>query len=270
MGVFRYQVDETQVTAFESDGVVKLSSVIDQEWVEHARAASDRAIAESAKLGWPAEAEYYYRYRLWENDAVFEDLCTTSVVPEVAAQLLRTHKVNLFYDQLFAMRPGSSTPTMWHNDLPYWPLEGRQALTVWLAFDTIVKENGALEFIRGSHLWEQRYRPFTSNKEKHIEPASDDGLIDLPDFNSQRDQHELLTFDLNPGDALVFHSLVVHWAYGNTRPDMQRRGYAIRLAGADIRYCERALTNFAANKSLKTGDVLDSEQYPVVFDAATL
>ena len=68
-------------------------------------------------------------------------------------------KVNLFYDQLFAMRPGSDTPTPWHNDLPYWPLTGRQAMTVWLALDRIVEENGALEFIRGSHLWDLQYEP---------------------------------------------------------------------------------------------------------------
>ena len=270
MGKFRYQLDEAQVAAFESDGVVRLTSVIDPESVESARQASDRATTESAKQGYPREAEYYYRYRLWEKDRVFETLCTTSVVPEIAAQLLRTHKVNLFYDQLFAMRPGSATATPWHNDLPYWPLQGRQALTVWLAFDTIVKENGALEFIRGSHLWNQRYRPFTSNKEKSLDPEPDDGLIELPDFDAERDQHELLTFDLDPGDALVFHSLVVHCAYGNTRPDMKRRGYAIRLAGADIRYDDRPLTNFAANESLNTGDLLDSDQYPVVFDSTTM
>ena len=168
------------------------------------------------------------------------------------------------------MEPGSATATLWHNDLPYWPLEGRQALTVWLAFDTIIKENGALEFIRGSHLWDQRYRPSTSNPDKTVESDPDDGFIELPDFDAERDQHELLTFDLEPGDAVAFHSLVVHCAYGNTRPDMKRRGYAIRLAGADVRYVDRPLTNFAANESLNTGDVLDSDLYPVVFDAATL
>ena len=269
MSELRYQVDEALIAAFESNGVVRLPAVLDQELVERARAASEWATAESAKRGWPAEQEYFYRFRLWEKNAVFNTLCTTSAVPEIAAQLLRTHKVNLFYDQLFAMQPGAA-PILWHNDLPYWPLEGRQAMTVWLAFDRIVKENGALEFIRGSHLWDQRYRPTTGNPEKWVEPDPDDGFVELPDFDAERDQHELLTYDLNPGDALAFHSLVVHCAYGNSRPDMKRRGYAIRLAGADVRYVARPLTNFAANESLKTGDVLDSDQYPVVFDSATM
>ena len=85
MGELKYQVDETQVAAFEADGVVRLTSVIDAELVEHAREASERATAESAKQGWPAEQEYFYRFRLWRKDEVFRALCTTTAVPEIAA-----------------------------------------------------------------------------------------------------------------------------------------------------------------------------------------
>ena len=95
MSELRYQVDEARLAAFESNGVVRLPAVIDQELVERAREASEWATAETAKQGWPAEQEYFYRFRLWEKNAVFNTLCITSVVPEIAAQLLRTHKVNL-------------------------------------------------------------------------------------------------------------------------------------------------------------------------------
>ena len=257
---FTYQIDAVKVAEFETNGAIHLPAVIDAECVERARAASDRVTE--------VNPDYFDRSRLWMQDAVFRDLCTTSPMPEIAAQLLRSEKVNLFYDQLFAMRPGSNTPTPWHNDLPYWPLSGRQAMTVWLAFDTIVKENGALEFIRGSHLWDQQYEPFVDVDENGaiIEFESTDGYTPMPDFDAERAEHELLTFELKPGDAIAFHSLVVHCSYGNTRPDMKRRGYAMRVTGSDIRYLERSVPSLCPNDALKTGDVLDSEGCPVIFD----
>ena len=213
---YTYTVDESKIAAFERDGAVHLPSLIDSHWIERAQDASDRVTG--------SNPDYYDRSRLWMQDEVFKALCTTSAVPEIAAQLMRTDKVNLFYDQLFAMLPGSNQPTPWHNDLPYWPLSGRQAMTVWLAFDNIVKHNGALEFIRGSHLWDLQYEPFigVSDDGEILEFQTDDSYTPIPDFDAEREKHELLTFDLEPGDAVAFHSLVVHCSYGNTRPDMKR------------------------------------------------
>ena len=34
----------------------------------------------------------------------------------------------------------------------YWPAEGRQICSMWMAFDTVELDNGGLEFVRGSHL----------------------------------------------------------------------------------------------------------------------
>lgn len=264
---YTYHVDETQIAAFERDGAVYLPSVIDPQAVERAQAASDRVTGVNhGSLA--QDADYFDRSRLWMNDDTFNALCTASAVPEIAAQLLRSKKVNLFYDQLFAMRPGSDTPTPWHNDLPYWPLTGRQAMTVWLAFDRIVKENGALEFIRGSHRWDLQYEPFAGyGDDGPLDFESEEKYIPMPDFDRERDQHELVTFDLNPGDAVAFHCLVVHCSFGNTRPDMHRRGYAIRVTGDDVRYFERPVPSLCPNDTLRTGDPLDSEGCPVIFDA---
>ena len=270
MVTYAYPVDESRIAAFERDGAVHLTKVIDERWLGYARDASDQ-ITGIRHGSMAQDRDYFDRSRLWMENDVFKALCTTSVVPQIAAQLMRTKKVNLFYDQLFAMRPGSNTPTPWHNDLPYWPISGRQAMTVWLAFDPIIKDNGALEFIRGSHLWDLQYEPFVGfgDSGQTLEFQSDEGYTPLPDFDGDRAKYELLTFDLEPGDAIAFHSLVVHCAYGNSRPDMKRRGYAMRVTGEDVRYMERAVPSLCPNDSLRTGDVLDSAGCPVIFDART-
>jgi ectoine hydroxylase-related dioxygenase (phytanoyl-CoA dioxygenase family) len=80
-------------------------------------------------------------------------------LPPIAAQFFESAKVNLFYDQLFVKEPGTENRTRWHNDLPYWPVRGRQIMSFWVAVDPVTVDSGALEFIRGSHAWDIWYQP---------------------------------------------------------------------------------------------------------------
>lgn len=271
-GQFEYPLEPAQIEAFERDGAIHLPAVIDSEWVERGREACARVAMVETVEGAQAP-DYFMRLRLWEKDEVFKHFCTASAVPGIAAQLVRSDKMNLLYDQMFSIEPGSGDRTPWHNDLPYWPVRGRQVVTIWLAFDRIVKLNGALEFIRGSNRWDKRFRPFSvADESGHTQEPFDSGLDDefvpLPDFDAERDKHEFMSFDLEPGDAIAFHALTVHASYPNTSTDMPRRAYSIRVTGSEVRYYAGPVWNvYIVNRSLKTGDVLDSDQYPVVFDA---
>ena len=147
-----------------------------------------------------------------------------------------------------------------------------QAATIWLALDKIDKSNGGMELIPGSHRWGKRFQPLTSDDDelthKRLDSDAKDGFSPIPDFDAERDKYEFLSFDVEPGDAIAFHALTVHGSHPNTSNDMPRRAYAIRFTGSEVRYYDGPVWNpYIVNPSLKTGDVLDSDQYPVVFDA---
>jgi ectoine hydroxylase-related dioxygenase (phytanoyl-CoA dioxygenase family) len=264
----RYRLAGQQCLDFDEDGVVRLLSVLSGDLLARASDAADRIMAqETGSLG---QDDYFKRLGLWQKHEAFRAICMDSCVPEIGARLLRPGTANLLYDQLFVKEPGSDIPTPWHNDLPYWPHRGTQVLTVWLALDPIELANGVLEFFRGSHKWAGRHRPFYTTADGRISDffyADDDDYDDLPDFEMERRHHEILSWDMEPGDALVFHALTVHGAPGNRRADMARRGYAVRLTGADVHYREGAVWNVdLINAFLRDGDPLDSEQFPVVYE----
>lgn len=50
---------------------------------------------------------------------------------------------------------------------------------------------------------------------------------------------ELLTWDMDPGDCLVHHSLAVHGAPGISSQSGRRRAYATRWFGEDVRFDPR-------------------------------
>ena len=266
---FPYRLSQTQLDTFEKDGVLHLPKVIDDEWMTRGREACEHVPAIETVEGARAP-EYFMKLRVWENHEVFRHFCYDESITGIAAQLTKSQKLNLLYDQMFNIAPGSGDRTVFHNDLPYWPIRGRQVVTIWVAFDKVVKENGAMEFFRGSHLWEKRYRPVSTNGPgtEFIPFESTDPYDTEPDWEAEREKHETLMYELEPGDALAFHPLVVHGSNANVSHDMQRRAYAMRFTGTEVTYYDGPVWNvYIMNPALKTGDPLDSTQYPTVYDA---
>ena len=75
----------------------------------------------------------------------------------------------------------------------------------------------------------------------------------LPDFDAEREHLDLLCFEMDPGDVIVFHALTVHGARPNCA-QRRRRGYAVRYTGDDVTYFEGPGTNpRLINASLKPG-----------------
>ena len=141
-------------------------------------------------------------------------------------------------------------------------------VSLWLALSEVTARNGGLEFIRGSHLWGRPLRTFSVDYDngQYTEPlaTTDDGPI--PDFETERDRHDILHWDLAPGDAIAFHSLTLHHAPGNRTATSARKGYSLRFMGEDVRYKESpGMNRRVFNPQLSEGDPMDSEQYPVVF-----
>ena len=91
----------------------------------------------------------------------------------------------------------------------------------------------------------------------------------MPDIDADRDGYDIVSWDLEPGDAYVFHGLTVHGAGGNLTGQVRRRGYTVRYTGDDVTYDTRPGTSKPLQTDLLAhGDALDCEMFPVVWPAA--
>ena len=255
----RYRlISNKQMKDFHENGAVLLPAVIDANQLIILQQAADRALRKSQN--------YFHRLRVWEDDPVLKEFCLSSPAPNIVVQLLNTKSVNLFYDQVFTKEPNSNTPTPWHNDLPYWPIRGMGVMTLWFALDDISIESGPLEFIAGSHRWDKWFQPFQAaldGGDAGAYPTTEDYFEPLPNFDAERDNHNILCWEMKAGDAIAFHAMTVHGAKPNISTKERRRGYAIRYAGDDVRYYDGPANNpRLTNPELKHGDKLDSSQYP--------
>lgn len=256
--------------AFARDGVIVLRQAAGAPWRARLAAAVEDDIRQPGPFyhGYAAEGggRFHGNLRLWEHHPTLREYCLHSPLPGIAQQLFGSKKVNLLYDQLFVKEPGTGNRTRWHNDQPYWPVRGTQVLSIWLALDPTTAQTGALEFVRGSHLWNRWFQPEVFGQtEAHDQYERNPNYEPIPDIDAKRSDYDIVTWDLEPGDAYVFHGLTVHGAGGNATNDRRRRGYTVRYTGDDALYDTRPGTNLhLRNAALRDGQVLDSAQYPVV------
>lgn len=264
---------EDVVTEFEADGVVCLRGVIDDEWLEIVAQAIEADIAAPGPFfhGYRVDGEgtFHGNLRTWEHHEGFRRYCFESPLPGLARSLLRTDRVNLFYDQLFVKDAGTESPTRWHNDQPYWPVRGRQVMSFWLALDRTDLTNGGLEFVAGSHRWGRWFQP------EPFGPTSVAGYDTNPDYErmvdieAERHEHRIVSWELDPGDVLAFHALTVHGAPPNRDPERRRRGYTVRYTGDDAVYLDApGMSRPLLCDYLGDGDPIGGPRFPVVAGSA--
>ena len=246
--------------AYKKDGVVVVRGALDPHWIEQLQLA----VEEELKRG-----ERYFAYRnMRQNPGIFQDFCLTSGIGRLVADIGGADWSSLVFDQMFIKEPGTKTQTGWHTDQPYWPISG-PIITTWIALDEVDADNGALEFIPGSHAWGHKYRPFTTDQlggfVDYVK-KDDPQYVDMPDFEAERDQHDVVHWDLQPGDLLAFDGFTVHSAMGNRTSTRRRRGYAVRFALEGAQYDpNQGVAEWLQDDTLSPGAPYLSTAFPEVF-----
>ncbi len=117
----------------------------------------------------------------------------------------------LLQEMALVKPPRVSGDKPWHQDAAYFRGSDPGLMVgVWIALDPATPENGCMEVIPGSHL---------RGPAPHV-PAEDINLCTIrPDLVRLADR---VALPMDPGDVLIFHSLIHHYTAAN-RSDRRRR-----------------------------------------------
>lgn len=272
-------LSRADIEAFERDGAICLRGAFTQHWLDVIAEGIEREIAapgtgfvEQQDRGLPGRfmTDYCPAQRIRE----FQDFITNSPAAEIAGRVTRSSTARFLMDVLWIKEPGTVKPTAWHHDQPYFCVDGKQMCSIWLPVDP-VPASAALRFLAGSHQWGRWFRPrLTSGRELYTFGNDDKPWETQPDFDAELDRHRVLSWDLQPGDCLVFHALTVHGAPGNPHAARRRRVLTTVWFGDDATYGVRPSPprpNFEGH-GLKPGEPLRSPYFPQIWphaDAST-
>ncbi|MCC0078841.1 MAG: phytanoyl-CoA dioxygenase family protein [Rhodobacter sp.] len=230
-------VTQADIDQFQRDGVVVIRGLW-ADWVDTIRAGIDRNLADpgpyAAENLKPGEGgRFFDDYCNWDRIPEFAEVIRKSAVAEVAADLMQSTGVQMFHDHVLIKEPGTTKPTPWHQDGPYYFVEGRQTISFWSPMDPVTE--ATLRCVAGSHRWEKPVLPTRWLAESSFYPESD-AYMPVPDPDAEG--MTVREWAMEPGDAVAFDFLTLHGARGNST-DRRRRAFSLRLVGDDARYVER-------------------------------
>ncbi len=264
-------ITDEVVDRFQRDGAVCIRQIIDARELAELRAGIELNLAHlspRAKIASGADdpGRFVEDFCNWQDNPHYRRFIVETALAQTAGRLMRSSTARLYHDHMLTKEPGTRQPTPWHQDQPYYNIEGRQNVSFWIPADPVGRA-ATLELIAGSHRgpWLMP-RSFMDAQAKWFPEGS---LADRPDIEARREEFPILGWELEPGDVVCFHMLALHAARGAgpTRP----RVFSVRFLGDDITHAPRRWTTSPAfpglAAELPAGAPMDHPLFPILWRA---
>jgi len=178
------------------------------------------------------------------------EFCRFPEIIDMVGQLIGPD-IMLWGSQLFCKPAGTGMAVPWHQDGQYWPIDPLATVTVRIAIEDSLPENGCMRYIPGSH---------KSRKLEHHE---------VLDANDVAVKQEIATIDerLAEDDMLYAGQISIHDVYlihgsAANRSGKRRADYAIRYMPATSRYVRDP--SFPANRyAVEKSPLMNYTQRPL-------
>lgn len=217
----------------EEDGVVRLDGALTGEGLAKVEAAIDFSLANptpNSVLFYPDEDARFFEDTGQRHLPLVREIGLDTMV----GALWGEERAWYMGEQLFLKEGGHSRRTPWHQDTSYLRMRGSQLIACWITVDPLPKKH-CLEFVRGSHKG-PLYNGSSFSAADDTDPLyKQSPLPRLPDIQARREDYDIVSWDLTPGDILVFHLGILHGG-GGTEPGMRRRTASLRFMGPNVVY----------------------------------
>lgn len=257
-------VSKKHIDDFQNDGVCLIKGLF-ADYVDTIRDGIERNMREPGKyaaenLKEGENGRFFDDYCNWQRIPEFADVIRNSPAAQVAADLMQSETVQMFHDHVLVKEPGTSKQTPWHQDAPYYFVDGIQNVSFWSPVDAVT--DATLRCVAGSHKWPKQVLPTRWLNEDDFYPDKEN-YMPVPDPDAEG--MDIREWTMEPGDAVAFHYGVLHGARGNHSLH-RRRAFSLRLVGDDARYVERPGRTSPPfpGHDMKPGDRLREDWFPIV------
>jgi hypothetical protein len=203
---------------------------------------------------------------VWRRVPQLAEFAIGSKMGHIAAELLGVSRVRYYDDQMFIKEPGAVDRAAFHQDVPYFHLDGDCGCVFWIPLNSVKAGGGRVGYIPGSHRWQKMFKANVFVSELPFPGAEG---VDMPKIDADPEAYGVQYLEAEPGDVLVHHFLTVHGSEGN-RSDTPRSAFSLRYCDANIRYRTRpgAPAQPLHKQDMRDGDPLDDTIHPIVWPPA--
>ena len=237
-------LSKKQIEDYENFGVIIIKDVF-KDWIEPLRLGFQKVLDNPSIHGRENvsgnNGRFFEDYCNWERIKEFKDCIFESPAAKIVAEATSSQSSQIFHEHIFIKEAGTHKETPWHQDMPYYCVNGNDTGSFWIPLDNVDKKNN-LQLIMGSHKWPKLVRP-------------------------TKWSNDLLIPELNLGDAVLFNFKIVHGSSGN-KTTKSRRAFSMRFIGDDVRYIDRGGPTSPPfdGINLKSGDMMREDWFPKIFN----
>ena len=278
---------ETEIQRYREDGVVHVPGAVGPEATAAMAAAVDRLILEPSRLGGSMTADdkpgmFFQDRHLFPRDPEFRAFLDDPTLAMMAANATGSEQMRCYVEHVFVKDPGTEDQFVWHQDRPYWAVDGTQICSTWVSLTTADAASSALEFVRGSHAWGITYRPefpaLEGRDPDEVEKALWSGVAEhmrsfehtCPDFENHPDTYDVISYAVEPGDVLLFDFRIVHRS-GPNAGTRRRAAISWRWLGDDAVWDPKPGADPIVrdeDTTVNAGEPIDDDEvFPLVFPA---
>jgi ectoine hydroxylase-related dioxygenase (phytanoyl-CoA dioxygenase family) len=152
-----YPLSRRQIAEYQRDGHILLKNVAAREEIARWRPRLRQVVHQaSAKADTQGRIEEYASLflqvtNIWRMDEDLRKVVFSQRCARIAAELMGVNAVRLYHDQAL-FKPAGGSPTPWHQDQFYWPLDTEKTVTMWMPLIDLAEEMGTMTFASGSHV----------------------------------------------------------------------------------------------------------------------
>ena len=260
-------LDQSIIDEYSENGVVVIRNVISSAWLEKLSAGIEKNFKNPSEHKCVYEQKegnevFFDDYCNWQRIKEYKDFFFNSNVAKISSQLMQSKKVNIFHEHVLIKEAGATKKTPWHQDQPYYCVNGKDNCSLWIPLDPISKDI-CPEFIVSSHKWNKQFLPTKFIGDSYVQ--LDKEFEKIPDIDNHRNKYDIISWSLIPGDLIAFNFSTVHGAPGNNGPN-RRRAFSARFTGDDATFAIRKGETSPpfTEVTLNHGDAMDSLTFPQI------
>ena len=252
-----------EINFYQKKGALLIKNIF-KPWINTLREGFEKVLKEPGPHAREnvnnGEGRFFEDYCNWERIEEFKDFIFNSPAAEIVAQSTQSNKIQVFHEHIFLKEPGTKKETPWHQDLPYYCVDGNDTGSFWIPLDNVSKNN-CLKVLKGSHKLPMLVKP-TKWSNDTFWYKNNKNFMDMPNI----DKNNIFSTEMNMGDAILFNFKVLHSSSGNS-DKKSRKAFSARFIGDDVRYIDRKGETSPpfAGIDLKPGDKMRNDWFPVVW-----
>lgn len=213
---------EAIVRKYREDGFVVIPDVIDHDLVRETQGH-----IEWLGRKYPDLRPEQYHHHLVLDDPFWIRLSTDPRLIDVVEPFLGPD-IALYAAHYISKPPRHGQAVLWHQDGHYWPLEPMDVISIWLAVDDSVPENGCMRVIPGTHTPKILYT--------HRPNEAVDNVL-RSELAEHVDESRAVDVIVPAGGVSVHGPYIIHGSRSNTS-DRRRCGLTLRYIPSTTRIGE--------------------------------